>query len=177
MAHAFMGLVSQNHFPQMRSLYILPGKHGERQLRGKRDGCMPADPVKERLRFLPESKDTRAGYRGGILPDTEHSVNYMTLLIDSDRDKATGWEGYDYKITSGKVYAWKDGSWQEIGQAAWEVRGDKLMLQADRALIGLCGEGKPEFEFKWIDNIALNDVMNFYKDGDCAPFGRFNYVF
>ena len=112
-----------------------------------------------------------------ILPDTEHSVNYMTLLIDSDRDKATGWEGYDYKITSGKVYAWKDGSWQEIGEAAWEIRGDKLMLQADRALIGLEGEGKPEFEFKWIDNIALNDVMNFYKDGDCAPFGRFNFIF
>jgi hypothetical protein len=112
-----------------------------------------------------------------ILPDTEHSVNYMTLLIDSDRDKATGWEGYDYKITSGKVYAWKDGSWQEIGEAAWEIRGDKLMLQLDRALIGLEGKGKPEFEFKWIDNIALNDVMNFYKDGDCAPFGRFNFVF
>ena len=35
---------------------------------------MPADPVKERLRFLPESKDTRAGYRGGILPDTEQNM-------------------------------------------------------------------------------------------------------
>lgn len=125
---------------------------------------------KDRLSFMAICADN-------ILPDTEHSVNYMTLLIDSDRDKATGWEGYDYKITSGKVYAWKDGSWQEIGQAAWEIRGDKLMLQADRALIGLCGEGKPEFEFKWIDNIALNDVMNFYRDGDCAPFGRFNFIF
>ena len=75
------------------------------------------------------------------------------------------------------MYAWKDGGWQEIGTAQTEIRGDKLMLQLDRALVGLDGAGKPEFEFKWIDNIALDNVMNFYRDGDCAPFGRFNYLF
>ena len=51
------------------------------------------------------------------------------------------------------------------------------MVEVNRSLAGLAGEGKPEFEFKWIDNIALDDVMNFYRDGDAAPFGRFNYVF
>ncbi|MBQ3867717.1 MAG: hypothetical protein II789_04125, partial [Clostridia bacterium] len=104
----------------------------------------------DKLSFLAVCADN-------ILPDTAHSVNYMTLLIDADRDKATGWEGYDYKITSGKVYAWKDGGWQEAGAAACEIRGNKLMLQVDRALIGLAGAGKPEFEFKWIDNIALDN--------------------
>ncbi len=123
----------------------------------------------DNVTFLAECADD-------ILPDTENSVNFMTLLIDSDRSKATGWEGYDYRITSGRVYAWKDG-WIEAGTAEYEIRGNAIMVQVNRSLAGLAGEGKPEFEFKWIDNIALDDVMNFYRDGDAAPFGRFNYVF
>lgn len=46
-----------------------------------------------------------------------------------------------------------------------------------RELLGLAGEGKPTFEFKWIDSIGLDDVMNFYRDGDAAPFGRFNFIY
>jgi len=111
-----------------------------------------------------------------ILPDAG-DANFMTLLLDTDRSKATGWEGYDFRITGGTVFAWKDGDWQEAGKAYCELRDNELMLIVPRALLGLTGEGKPEFEFKWIDNIATNNVMNFYKDGDCAPFGRFNYLF
>ena len=34
-----------------------------------------------------------------------------------------------------------------------------------------------DIQFKFADNCGSGDVMNFYKDGDCAPFGRFNYIY
>ena len=66
---------------------------------------------------------------------------------------------------------------REIGGVEAVQRGNALMLTVDRELLGLSGEGKPVFEFKWIDSIALDDVMNFYRDGDAAPFGRFNFIY
>ena len=39
--------------------------------------------------------------REEILPAPTGAVNPMTLLLDTDCDKATGWEGYDFKITGG----------------------------------------------------------------------------
>lgn len=115
--------------------------------------------------------------REEILPAPTGAVNPMTLLLDTDCDKATGWEGYDFKITEGVLYGWRDGAFREIGGVEAVRRGNALMLTVDRELLGLAGEGKPVFEFKWIDSIALDDVMNFYRDGDAAPFGRFNFIY
>lgn len=30
---------------------------------------------------------------------------------------------------------------------------------------------------KWADNCAFADFDSFYLNGDCAPYGRLNYVF
>ena len=86
----------------------------------------------------------------------------MQLLIDSDRDKNTGFGGYDYVI--------------DINSCDAVVQGNKMYYIIPRASVGQA-EGKPNLEFKWSDGIELTDVMNFYRDGDCAPFGRFNYVY
>ncbi len=112
---------------------------------------------------------------------------WMTLLIDLDRDKSTGWEGYDLIINrTGKknsatveryVRTLEAGSftWEPMGEAALRVSGDTLTIALPRALAGL--EGKLDFEFKWSDHMQEPNVMDFYVNGCAAPIGRFNYLF
>lgn len=102
--------------------------------------------------------------------------NAMTLLIDADRDKNTGWEGYDFKIIAGKCFNILNGSLKYCGEIKQNIKGCEMAIELPKSLFGLKENDKPDFEFKWIDNIKTQDVMEFYRDGDCAPFGRFNYV-
>ncbi len=108
---------------------------------------------------------------GNITEDT--GKDWMCLLIDSDRSKQTGWEGYDVMISAGKGKKYINGAWSDAFTCAYTVQGNKLCVKVPRNQLGIKGE---KFEFKWSDNVELNDVMNFYKHGDCAPFGRFNYI-
>ncbi len=113
---------------------------------------------------------------------------WMTLLLDTDRSKATGWEGYDYVINRlpGKqnkasvekyVRTTEAGSftWEVIGTASYRLTGDTLTIALPRTLVGL--EGTLDFEFKWSDNMQEKTVMDFYINGCTAPIGRFNYLF
>ncbi len=113
---------------------------------------------------------------------------WMSLLLDTDRSKATGWEGYDFMINRlpGKrnrasveryIRTLDAGSfsWEAVGEAEYRVSGDTLTIAVPRGLIGL--EGKLDFEFKWSDNMQEKTVMDFYVNGCSAPIGRFNYLF
>lgn len=102
--------------------------------------------------------------------------NAMTLLLDVDRNKSTGWEGYDYKIIAGKCFNIVDGTLHYCGEVKYNVKGNEMAIELPKSLFGLASNDKPDFEFKWVDNVETKDVMEFYRDGDCAPFGRFNYV-
>lgn len=100
----------------------------------------------------------------------------MMLYINSDRNYATGWEGYDYLITVGKVYSLEGGydKKEVVGTSDYEVHGNAMTLKVQREMIGYNGE----FEFKWTDNIEPNgDIMLFYTEGSAAPVGRFNYLY
>jgi hypothetical protein len=110
----------------------------------------------------------------------------MLLFIDIDRDKSTGWQGYDYLINSSQTAGGKasieknvDGKWSWIaaGGADFATGGKEIEIGIPRAVI--CGEDASiDIEFKWADNIKGNgDVMDFYISGDTAPSARFNYVF
>lgn len=110
---------------------------------------------------------------------------WMTLFIDADRDRRTGWQGYDFIVNrvaprdSAAVVekAAENGVWRwcENATADMEVMGDMLVVKLPRSLFG---GGKLDFEFKWGDNLELQgDIMDFYVSGDCAPLGRFNFVF
>ena len=112
----------------------------------------------------------------------------MTLFLDTDRSKATGWEGYDFVINRlpGKknqasveryVRTVEEGSftWETIGTATYRLSGDTLTIALPRALVGL--EKWLDFEFKWSDNMQEPTVMDFYANGDAAPIGRFNYLY
>lgn len=111
--------------------------------------------------------------------------NWMQLFIDIDRDKSTGWEGYDFVInrtSPGDSLLIKTSTggwnWEKAGTAAYAVQDNKLELSVNRSIIGLAQPADFAIEFKWSDNMQeAGNVMDFYVNGDAAPGGRFNYVY
>ncbi|WP_146529450.1 hypothetical protein [Novipirellula artificiosorum] len=117
-----------------------------------------------------------------ISPPTD---KWMMLLLDMDRDKSTGWEGYDYVINrltpiGDKAVFEKstDGwTWRENGSLDFCINGKRLELRIPKNhLTGI--KVVDGFEFKWSDNMQVEeDIMDFYVNGDVAPSGRFNYYY
>lgn len=111
--------------------------------------------------------------------------NWMMLFIDADRDKSTGWNGYDFIVnrkspSSSEVYVEKCGGrswgWEPAGTGAYSVNGNVLEIALPKSVLNIGDE--PDFEFKWNDNMQTpGDIMDFYVNGDTAPGGRFNYVY
>jgi len=112
--------------------------------------------------------------------------NWMMLFIDIDRDKSTGWNGYDFivnrvspkgnKATVEKNIAgrWE---WEQVAQAKFAINNNKLELEINRNALNLLGK-ELDIEFKWNDNMQENgNIMDFYVNGDTAPGGRFNFVY
>ncbi|MBO7658946.1 MAG: hypothetical protein J6T65_06505 [Clostridia bacterium] len=115
--------------------------------------------------------------------------NWMTLFIDADRSKATGWEGYDLVVNRSRTGrntvlvekyfpTAEKGSftWVTAGEGSISRKGRFLTLSVPRKLLERAN-GTLDFEFKWSDNMQEHDVMDFYRNGDSAPLGRFNYLF
>ena len=117
-------------------------------------------------------------------PITEpEGPGWMTLLIDTDRDKSTGWEGYDHAVNRRKPAGHKatlersrkGWTWTDAGQVTFRVESNRMELAVPKRLLGLSAE-VVDIEFKWIDNVpASGDIMDFYTYGDVAPGGRFSY--
>ncbi|QDU80104.1 hypothetical protein Pla110_18260 [Polystyrenella longa] len=111
------------------------------------------------------------------------SDNWMMLLLDIDRDKNTGWEGYDFVVNrkapcDGKAILEKSvdqWEWKEVAGLDFKVKGKQMELRIPKHLftqLKVAGG----FEFKWTDNMQTEgDIMGFYIHGDAAPSGRFNY--
>lgn len=105
----------------------------------------------------------------------------LVLYLNCDRQRNIGWEGYDFRI----IFRGGDGivqkcikdsfEWADAGHADVHVGDDFVALSVNRADVGL--SGKPNFEFKWSDNMQSGEAVDFYYNGDCAPHGRFNYLF
>ena len=119
-----------------------------------------------------------------LTPSTDAA--WMRLFIDADRNKQTGWQGYDFVVNytkpqGGKAFVQKSHQnkwiWHNCGEASMSVNGNKMMLRIPRKVLGMEGS-KLDFEFKWSDNMQdEGNLMDFYVNGDVAPGGRFNYVF
>ncbi len=118
-----------------------------------------------------------------LTPKTDR--NWMMLFIDSDRDKTTGWNGYDFivnRVSPGKKVVvernvgnrWE---WEKVAESNYAVNENKLELEIPRGILNLKNVDV-DFEFKWNDNMQENgNIMDFYVNGDTAPGGRFNFVF
>ncbi|MCF3110036.1 hypothetical protein LL912_14740 [Niabella sp. CC-SYL272] len=108
---------------------------------------------------------------------------WMRLFIDSDNDKNTGWEGYDFMVNrlnpAQKAILEKSTGgwyWEKAGELEYAVAGNKMELKIPRALLGI--PGKADFGFKWSDNMQQEGVItDFIVNGDVAPLGRFNFHF
>jgi len=110
---------------------------------------------------------------------------WMRLFIDIDRDKSTGWEGYDFIINRSEpgdsaIVEKSQGSWNwtTAGSAAYVVDGKSLVLKIKRSVLGIEEGDVINLEFKWSDNMQEDgNIMDFYVNGDVAPGGRFNYIY
>lgn len=119
-------------------------------------------------------------------PLTPHTdPNWMNLLLDIDCDAKTGWHGYDLLInhqmlsdSRSMILATNQGwNWTPAGEASIRAAGNELMVKVARSALPGLKDGAEHFTFKWIDNVADNDIQSFTTDGDAAPNGRFNYQF
>lgn len=137
---------------------------------------------------VAEDKDNLYFYaevdaRGAVItPLAEQtSQRWMTLLLNVDRDYTNGWEGYDAMVSNrdGKVYLYvwdkEKKNWKEDRTVKVKVSDRKLMLTLTRKSVGI--RNGADFDFKWIDNVRMDsrEILDFLRDGDAAPNGRFNY--
>lgn len=114
--------------------------------------------------------------------------NWMLLLIDSDRNHNTGWNGYDFlidkriideKTTTLMRYdaAAPGNHWVEVAKLPYHYKGQELEIAVPRKLIGL-KDNAFSFDFHWADNpVNLKDPISLCTSGDSAPNRRFNYRF
>ncbi len=117
-----------------------------------------------------------------LTPSTD--PNWMLLFIDVDRQKETGWEGYDFVVNNGvtsttqtTLKQWDGENWVNEKIISYSVNGDALELNIPRSDL-LLEEGTPEFYFHWSDNAQqLKEITCFFTDGESAPDRRFNYNF
>ena len=107
--------------------------------------------------------------------------NWMILLIDSDQNKKTGWEGYDFMLNENGVSLEKtpikkydhQKAWVQIKELDYQVKGNELMLSVPKALLNTT-----KFDFHWVDNPKkLETITDFFEAGDNAPERRANFRF
>lgn len=109
--------------------------------------------------------------------------NWMWLLLDTDHNAKTGWEGYDFIVnrTVDGEESWLERNaggwkWEKVARVEIKVQGNELMLAVPRASLGLAAGEKLTLDFKWWDNCQKpGDIMDTYLSGDAAPDGRFNF--
>lgn len=119
------------------------------------------------------------------------SKNWIMLLVNTDKDYTTGWEGYDFcfKKINGKYALARNNKnqydWEFLKNVNFLVSDNKLHFSVARKDLGL--DNNCSFDFKWVDNLgeksespdqidnALPSVMDLYTIGDAAPNGRLNY--
>ncbi len=111
--------------------------------------------------------------------------NWMWLLIDSDQNPHTGWEGYDFIVNrtiENDHTTWLEKNqggwrWQKVARVSFRVVGNELQLSLPRRALGLADSPQGlSFDFKWADNLQRpGEVMDFYLSGDVSPAARFNY--
>ena len=117
-----------------------------------------------------------------LSPSTD--PNWMLLFLDTDQDKKTGWEGYDFVInasvpnrkTTTLSTLSKNGSLGNSLPLPCQISQDKLMIKVKRS--DLETNKKLAFDFHWADNISkIGDITEFFLNGDNAPERRANYRF
>ena len=140
------------------------------------------------FRLLKVARDSRYFYfyaetADPITPYTDK--HWMTLFINADGRRTTGWEGYDFVVNFDGVgpatttlCKLAGNTWNPVPVRAdlpYKVSGNKLMLRVARADLGLTAE-PVSLDFHWADNYQrAGDIAEFGTNGDSAPERRFDY--
>ena len=91
--------------------------------------------------------------------------DWMVLYLDTDRNAGTGWHGYEFRVSEGRLERWAAG-WRAVAKASMRVVGREMMLSIPRKPIG------STFDLKWADHAGEDGL---FIHGDAAPPRRFNY--
>ena len=113
--------------------------------------------------------------------DAEHC---MSLFLSTGKGEYN-WYGYDFVVNrtvAGKqeltVEKRTASGWEVCGSVAYRQSGQVMQLEIPFEMLGLSSGEAVNLEFKWADNYqGEDDIWSFYKNGDCAPYGRLNYVY
>lgn len=150
-----------------------------------------ADPSDRKSNDIVLSKVTKdTGYvyfyvrtSEAISRPTASRYMWMGLYINSDCNYKTGWNGYKYRVTNSlsrlrlQKYNEEKETWQlVVSNLKYTLKGNELMIAVPRAEAELTGDR--DFDFKWVENLNSRtklDILDFYRYGEVAPEGRFNY--
>ncbi len=110
--------------------------------------------------------------------DVVKNDSFMHLYIDADRNRATGWEGYDYAVNvtgDGEISTYNGSAWEKVADSLNGINGKYYTVAIPRSILS---EDVADLEFKWADYSFENgDILRFYEFGSVAPMGRFNYLY
>ena len=110
------------------------------------------------------------------------STNNLFLLIDTDQNTSTGWEGFDFLLCLGNhkpllknnLGGW---NWQDTVELGSRLSANEMHIAVPREALNIASS-KLAFDFKWLDNPQNpGDIMDVYVSGDAAPEGRFKFRF
>lgn len=106
------------------------------------------------------------------------SLSATALYLNTDRNMATGFNGYDYIIGRNGADAVEalaaDGTYTYVGQANVVRSGNAMEISVSRAALGLTGT--LDIELKWV-NGTFDEIIDLYEQQNTAPIGRFNYLY
>ncbi len=116
-----------------------------------------------------------------ITPYTDE--NWMRLYIDAGAGEKS-WETYEFVLNKTspsdektailEAFTGNGFDTEKVGEVEYSVKGNVLTVKIPRSMLGL-GDGGFTLDFKWADNSADGDIMDFYTLGDAAPGGRFKF--
>ena len=104
----------------------------------------------------------------------------LTMFISTGIAGNATWCGYDYVIGRtqiGVIEKRTASGWEQIGTANYQIVNNELQFAVPLDMLGISAEDI-SIEFKFADNYQDEDNLDsFYLGGDCAPYGRMNYIY
>jgi hypothetical protein len=115
-----------------------------------------------------------------ITNPTANDKNWMVLMLDTDKNGANGFLGFDYAINrnrdaSGKssVEKYENGAWTNVGWVSQNRSNTEMEIAIPLSLIPNMNS---LLRFQWTDNVWTSGIWSDpYKHGDAAPDNAFKY--
>ena len=110
---------------------------------------------------------------------TEIDSTWMNLLIRNPRDRAEGWEGFQFRVrpkngTSAVFEQWGSGGWKPVADVPVQLTEKQITISVPRECFR---KSIRRVEFKWFDHMPEPlDILDFQDHGDTAPNNRFRTV-